>query len=185
MSERDCVSLQRTQVAEAQKKAAAINGGAAPAAAPAPAPAPAAPAPAAPAPAKAPAPAPAAPAPAPVAAAAPAAPAPAPRADGRVIATPYAKQLAKDLRVDLSKVAGTGPNGRITAADVERSAGKAPAAAAPAAVAAAAPAPVAAAAAAPAPAKAAAPAKATVSTMYTDTRPLSRISNIAAMPSQL
>lgn len=62
------------------------------------------------------------------------------RADGRVIATPYAKRLAKDLKVDLSKIGGTGPNGRITAEDVERAAGKAPAAPAAAAVTAAAPA---------------------------------------------
>eukprot|EP00198_Chlamydomonas_reinhardtii_P008170 XP_001697507.1 dihydrolipoamide acetyltransferase [Chlamydomonas reinhardtii] len=63
-----------------------------------------------------------APAPAPVAAPAPPAPTPVPaapvgRADGRIVATPYAKQLAKDLKVDLATVAGTGPNGRITAAD--------------------------------------------------------------------
>lgn len=54
---------------------------------------------------------------------------PAPRADGRVIATPYAKQLAKKHRVDLKVVGGSGPNGRITASDVERAAGLAPAAA--------------------------------------------------------
>jgi pyruvate/2-oxoglutarate dehydrogenase complex dihydrolipoamide acyltransferase (E2) component len=69
-------------------------------------------------------------APAPAAAAVPAAPppppppsGPAPRADGRVIATPYAKQLAKKHKVDLTKLGGTGPNGRITASDVERAAG--------------------------------------------------------------
>lgn len=50
-------------------------------------------------------------------------PGPAPRADGRVIATPYAKLLAKKHRVDLTKLGGTGPNGRITASDVERAAG--------------------------------------------------------------
>ena len=38
---------------------------------------------------------------------------------GRIIATPYAKKLAKDLGVSLETVAGSGPNGRITAADVE------------------------------------------------------------------
>ena len=48
-----------------------------------------------------------------------AAPAPVKRADGRIIATPYAKKLAKDLGVSLETVAGSGPNGRITAADVE------------------------------------------------------------------
>lgn len=52
---------------------------------------------------------------------APAAPAPAPqkRADGRVIATPYAKKLAKELGVDLNNLSGSGPAGRITASDVE------------------------------------------------------------------
>ena len=97
----------------------------------APAPAPAAPAAAAPAPA----PAPAAPAPA-----APAAPV----ASGRVVATPYAKKLAKKHKVDLKTLAGTGLNGRITAVDIENAAGlpptpKAGAAPAPAAAAAAAP----------------------------------------------
>ena len=96
--------------------------------------------------------------------------APAPRADGRVVATPYAKQLAKDLRVDLATVGGTGPNGRITASDVERAAkgGAAPAAAAPAA-------------AAPAAAKAAAPAAApkaaatTVSELRGTTKPFTTL----------
>jgi pyruvate dehydrogenase E2 component (dihydrolipoamide acetyltransferase) len=41
------------------------------------------------------------------------------RADGRVIATPYAKKLAKELGVDLSTIAGTGPEGRVTASDIE------------------------------------------------------------------
>ena len=50
---------------------------------------------------------------------APAAPMPQKRADGRVIATPYAKKLAKDLGVDLARIAGSGPAGRITASDVE------------------------------------------------------------------
>lgn len=54
---------------------------------------------------------------------APAAPAPArapqKRADGRVIATPYAKKLAKELGVDLNNLSGSGPSGRITASDVE------------------------------------------------------------------
>lgn len=95
-----------------------------------------------------------------------AAPAPVPvkRADGRVVATPYAKQLAAKLKVDLSAIGGSGPNGRITAEDVERAAAGpkaapvAAAAAAPAAPAAAAAAPAAVAAAAPAKAPAAAPA---------------------------
>ncbi|NP_001140460.2 Dihydrolipoyllysine-residue acetyltransferase component 4 of pyruvate dehydrogenase complex, chloroplastic [Zea mays] len=53
------------------------------------------------------------------------------------IASPHAKKLAKQHRVDLAKVTGTGPYGRITSADVEAAAGiqpkskPAPAAAAP------------------------------------------------------
>ena len=45
--------------------------------------------------------------------------APTKRADGRVIATPYAKKLAKDMGIDLANIGGSGPNGRITASDVE------------------------------------------------------------------
>ncbi|THU46698.1 hypothetical protein C4D60_Mb09t07640 [Musa balbisiana] len=41
---------------------------------------------------------------------------------GRIVATPYAKKLAKDLKVDLAGVAGTGPIGRIVAKDVEAAA---------------------------------------------------------------
>jgi len=92
-----------------------------------------------------------------------------------VIATPYAKQLAKDLRVDLATVAGSGPNGRITASDVERAA-KGGAAPAPAAAAPAAAAP--AAASAPAAAPAAAPAKAagtTVSELRGTTKPFTTL----------
>ncbi|KAK1300515.1 hypothetical protein QJS10_CPB13g00669 [Acorus calamus] len=40
----------------------------------------------------------------------------------RVVATPYAKKLAKDLKVELRAVAGTGPMGRIVAKDVEAAA---------------------------------------------------------------
>jgi pyruvate dehydrogenase E2 component (dihydrolipoamide acetyltransferase) len=53
------------------------------------------------------------------------------------IASPHAKKLAKQHRVDLAKVTGTGPYGRITPADIEAAAGiqpkskPAPAAAAP------------------------------------------------------
>lgn len=83
------------------------------------------------------APAPAAAAPAAPAAAAPrAAAAPKVAATGdRIVASPLAKKNAEALGVDLSTVAGTGPDGRITAADVENAAnGAAPkkAAAAPA-----------------------------------------------------
>lgn len=80
---------------------------------------------------------------------------------GRIVATPYAKKLAKQFNVDLASVNGSGPSGRITGTDVEAAAGKTPA---PAPVAApvatpSAPAPVAAAP-APAPAPASAPAPA-------------------------
>ncbi|MDR6951038.1 pyruvate dehydrogenase E2 component (dihydrolipoamide acetyltransferase) [Ancylobacter sp. 3268] len=70
---------------------------------------------------------PAAAAPAPVAeapkpaepAAAPVAAAPAPAATGeRIFASPLARRLAKDKGVDLSAVKGSGPRGRIVAADV-------------------------------------------------------------------
>ena len=106
------------------------------------------------------APAPVAAAAAPVAAAAVATP----KAEGaRVFASPLARRIAKDKGLDLTKVAGSGPHGRIVRADVE--------AATPVAVAAAAaPAPVATAAAAPV-AKAAAPAgmsAETVLKMYAD-----------------
>ncbi len=37
----------------------------------------------------------------------------------RIIVSPRAKRLAQDHKVDLSKISGTGPNGRITATDVE------------------------------------------------------------------
>ncbi|CAB9508655.1 acetyltransferase component 5 of pyruvate dehydrogenase complex, chloroplastic [Seminavis robusta] len=81
------------------------------------------------------APAPAAPA---AAAAAPAAAAPKPAAAAaaavssgdRVTASPLAKKKAEELGIDIGSVAGTGPNGRITASDVEAAAsGSAPAAA--------------------------------------------------------
>ncbi|KAM3257414.1 hypothetical protein ACQJBY_049615 [Aegilops geniculata] len=52
------------------------------------------------------------------------APAPAPvTAPTNGIVTPHAKKLAKQHRVDISNVVGTGLNGRITAADVEAAAG--------------------------------------------------------------
>jgi pyruvate dehydrogenase E2 component (dihydrolipoamide acetyltransferase) len=104
------------------------------------------------APAPAPAPEPIAVAAAPSNGASNGASAPAAAPSGRTIASPRAKKLAKDLKVDLSSLKGSGPNGRIVAEDVERAAGRTPAAA-PAPIAA----PVAAPAAAPAPAAAAAP----------------------------
>lgn len=110
-------------------KAVAAGGGAAPAKAPAEAPkadAPKAEAPKAEAPKAEAAPAPAAPA--------PAAPAAAPTTSGeRVFASPLARRLAKEKGVDLAAVKGSGPHGRVVAADVEAApvggAAKAPAAA--------------------------------------------------------
>ncbi|MEB3288704.1 MAG: dihydrolipoamide acetyltransferase family protein [Leptolyngbya sp.] len=45
---------------------------------------------------------------------------------GRVVISPRARKLAKDLKIDLSTVQGSGPHGRIVAQDVELAAGKAP-----------------------------------------------------------
>ncbi|CAL4896638.1 unnamed protein product [Urochloa decumbens] len=59
------------------------------------------------------------PPPAPVAVSAPAPPSPAAQGGARVVASPYAKKLAKDLGVDLFSVTGSGPGGRIVAKDVE------------------------------------------------------------------
>ncbi|MEO8242153.1 MAG: pyruvate dehydrogenase complex dihydrolipoamide acetyltransferase [bacterium] len=58
---------------------------------------------------------------APVAAAVSAAPAPsAPKVDGtRVFASPLARRLAAEKGLDLTKVTGTGPHGRIVRADIE------------------------------------------------------------------
>ena len=94
--------------ASAPPKAAATE---APAAKPAPTPAPA-PAPAAP-PAKAPAPAAAAPS--------PQAAASAPQANGhaRTFASPLARRLAKEAGIELTRINGTGPHGRVVARDVE------------------------------------------------------------------
>lgn len=51
---------------------------------------------------------------------APAAPAEAPReANGRVRASPLARRVAKELGIDLRRVRGTGPEGRIVRRDVE------------------------------------------------------------------
>jgi pyruvate dehydrogenase E2 component (dihydrolipoamide acetyltransferase) len=120
---------------EDPKTAAASAGSAAP---PAPKPQAAAPAPA-PAPAKAEAPKPTA------APAAPAAPAPQPAAQtsgGRVFASPLAKRLAKDAGLDVSRISGSGPHGRVIARDIDAAKsgkGLKPAAGAPAAAPAAAP----------------------------------------------
>lgn len=84
-------------------------------------------------------PAPAHPAPAAPAARAPAASAPAAatgpaRPEGKVLATPATRQLARNLGVDLRAVVGSGPGGRVEKSDVQAAAGAkaAPAKAAPA-----------------------------------------------------
>ena len=101
---------------------------------------------------------PAAPAPAPAATPAPAAA----RHDGdRVKASPLARRIAADKGVDLSGVSGSGPNGRIVKADVEKAQ---PGAAAPAASAA-----------APAEAPAAAPKPAQVPDIPHETTKLSNM----------
>jgi pyruvate dehydrogenase E2 component (dihydrolipoamide acetyltransferase) len=103
----------------------------------------------------------AAPTPAAAAVSAPAAPVavaiaepPAAARNGRTVASPRARKLAKDLKVDLATLKGSGPHGRIVAEDVEAAVGKtsAPAAVTLAPVAAPIAAPVAAAPAAPRPA---------------------------------
>jgi len=93
-------------------KAAGAGAGAAPAPKPAEAPKPAAAAATAPAPAPAPA---AAPAPAPQTAAAPA------KTNGhaRVFSSPLARRLAKEAGIDIARINGSGPHGRIVARDVE------------------------------------------------------------------
>ncbi len=44
--------------------------------------------------------------------------------EGRIVASPRAKKLAKEFKVDLNAIAGSGPFGRIVAEDVETAAGK-------------------------------------------------------------
>jgi pyruvate dehydrogenase E2 component (dihydrolipoamide acetyltransferase) len=46
------------------------------------------------------------------------------RENGRIVASPRAKKLAKDLKVDLTTLHGSGPHGRIVAEDVEAAVGK-------------------------------------------------------------
>jgi len=92
-------------------KAAGAGAGAAPAPKPAEAPKPTAAA-VAPAPAPAPAPA-AAPAPAPQAAAVKG------NGQARIFSSPLARRLAKDAGIDLSRINGSGPHGRVVARDVE------------------------------------------------------------------
>ncbi|MGB5899366.1 MAG: dihydrolipoamide acetyltransferase family protein [Geitlerinemataceae cyanobacterium] len=45
---------------------------------------------------------------------------------GRQVASPRARKLAKELKVDLATLKGTGPHGRIVAEDVEAATGKTP-----------------------------------------------------------
>lgn len=61
----------------------------------------------------------------------PAAAAPVVVNEGRIIATPVARRLAEERGIDLRYVKGTGPDGRITKADVEAYASSAPPAPAP------------------------------------------------------
>ena len=76
-----------------------------------------------PAPKPAPAPAAAAPAPAPAPAAAPppqaAVPAAQTNGHGRIFSSPLARRLAKEAGIELSRIIGSGPHGRIIAHDVE------------------------------------------------------------------
>ncbi len=102
-------------------KAAGAAAGKAPpkaaAEAPAPKPAAAAAAPATASPPLAPAPT---PVPAPAAAPAPqVAPAPLVNGHGRIFSSPLARRLAKEAGIDLSRILGTGPHGRVIARDVE------------------------------------------------------------------
>src|SRR6478672_10685327 len=92
-------------------KAAGASAASAPAPKPAEAPKVAAPAAAPAAPAKADAPKPAAPAPAPAAT-------PATNGRGRIFSSPLARRLAREAGIDLARIAGTGPHGRVVARDI-------------------------------------------------------------------
>src|SRR5437879_5349289 len=78
----------------------------------------------APKPAPAPAPAAAAPAPRPAPAAAPppqaASPVPQTHGHGRIFSSPLARRLAKEAGIEISRIVGSGPHGRIVAHDVEQ-----------------------------------------------------------------
>ncbi len=110
------------EIADVQAKApSAAPAAAAPAPKPPPAPAQAS------APTPVPTDAPAAPAQAPAQAPAPVAAAVAPAqpvTNGRVVASPRARKLATQLGVDLAKLKGSGPHGRIQAEDVEMASGQ-------------------------------------------------------------
>jgi pyruvate dehydrogenase E2 component (dihydrolipoamide acetyltransferase) len=94
-------------------------GAAAASAPPKPAPAAAVPAAEKPAPAPASAPAPAAKAPVPAAAAPQAAPAAQGNGHDRTFSSPLARRLAKEAGIELARISGTGPHGRVIARDVE------------------------------------------------------------------
>jgi pyruvate dehydrogenase E2 component (dihydrolipoamide acetyltransferase) len=47
------------------------------------------------------------------------------RQNGRSVVSPRARKLAKELKIDLNSIKGSGPHGRIVAEDVEAAAGKA------------------------------------------------------------
>ena len=51
--------------------------------------------------------------------------------NGRVVVSPRARKLSKELKVDLNTLSGSGPHGRIVAEDVEAAAGRQPAAKTP------------------------------------------------------
>jgi pyruvate dehydrogenase E2 component (dihydrolipoamide acetyltransferase) len=53
--------------------------------------------------------------------------------DGKALATPAVRRIARELGVDIQRVPGSGRNGRVTATDIEQFAGSGSAAAAPAA----------------------------------------------------
>ncbi len=86
------------------------------------------------------------------------------RSNGRVIVSPRARKLAKELGVELTALQGSGPHGRIVAEDVESASGKPPA-------------PVAVVVATPAPAAKLAPAPAPVAVVPGQTVPLTTLQN--------
>lgn len=47
--------------------------------------------------------------------------------NGRIVASPRAKKLAKEFGIDIKTIQGSGPYGRIVAQDIEQAAGKTPA----------------------------------------------------------
>ena len=100
-------------------KAAGAGAASAPKAEPKPAPAAEAPAAANPAPTAAPAAAPAAKAAAPAAAAPQAAPAQQTNGHARTFSSPLARRLAKEAGIELGRINGSGPHGRVIARDVE------------------------------------------------------------------